>query len=97
VPITIKINGDGAPEIDMPGHSQNTDGSKLQLNPVMISPLQQQLELLKAEHGKKSPVIDKLIQGDNIGSEQIPVVDTVGANNDELTRILGIIGKLLAQ
>ena len=61
VPITIKINGDGAPEIDMPGQDDN-DPSELELNPVMVPPLQQDIELKKAAVGKKSPVIDELTQ-----------------------------------
>jgi hypothetical protein len=35
----------------------------------MVPPLQQHLELHKAELGKESPVIDKMTQGDDIGSE----------------------------
>jgi len=61
VPITIKINGDSAPEIDMPGRDDN-DPSELELNPVMVPPLQQDIELKKAAVGKKSPVIDELTQ-----------------------------------
>jgi hypothetical protein len=68
VPITIKINGDGDPEIDMPGQEQ--DETPLQNNPVMVNPLQQELELKKAELGKQSPVIDKMVQSDNLGSEE---------------------------
>lgn len=68
VPITIKINGDGDPEIDMPGQEQ--DDLPLQNNPVMVTPLQQELELKKAELGKQSPVIDKMVQSDDLGSEE---------------------------
>lgn len=66
IPINIKINGDGEPEIST-GH--DSDNSKLQQNPVMVAPLQQELELAKAEQGKESPVIDKITQADNIGTE----------------------------
>jgi hypothetical protein len=66
VPITIKINGDDDPEIST---GQDTDEPKLQSNPVMVSPLQQELELKKAELGKSSPVIDKLTADDDIGQE----------------------------
>jgi hypothetical protein len=65
VPITIKINGDNEPEIDMPGQEE----PELQQNPVMVAPLQQQLELQKADQGKESPVIDKIAADDNIGQE----------------------------
>ena len=38
-------------------------------NPVMVPPLQQHLELAKAEQGKDSPVIDKLTRDDEVGKE----------------------------
>jgi hypothetical protein len=38
-------------------------------NPVFVAPLQQQLELAKADQGKESPVIDKLTANDSIGQE----------------------------
>ena len=40
------------------------DASKLDPNPVMVPPLQQHLELDKAEQGKDSPVIQKLTQSE---------------------------------
>lgn len=72
VPITIKINGDGDPEIDMPGHDGSEDAEDAHEpdeNPVYVSPLQQELELKKAENGKDSPVIQKITQDDNLGDE----------------------------
>lgn len=62
VPITIKINGDGDPEIDMTGSEEPKDPQELDPNPIMVSPLQQDLELRKAEVGKSSPVINDLTQ-----------------------------------
>lgn len=62
VPITIKINGDGDPEIDMQGSEDAKDPQDLDLNPVMVPPLQQDIELKKAQAGKSSPVIDDLTQ-----------------------------------
>jgi len=64
VPINIKINGDGDPEIDMPTDNgsdsvQNPDGSDKQ--PVMMTPQEQELELKKAELGKTSKYIDQLV------------------------------------
>ena len=63
IPINIKINGDGEPEIDM---GQTNDGpvdpSELKQDPVMVPPLQQQIELQKAEVGKISPIIKDLTQ-----------------------------------
>ena len=62
VPITIKINGDGDPEIDMPGHDDAVDPEEKDDNPMMVPPLQHDLELRKSQAGKDSPVIDKLTQ-----------------------------------
>ncbi len=73
VPITIKINGDGDPEVDMGSKDQPADPSELKQNPVMVPPLQQQIELQKADQGKLSPVIADLTQ-DEIDPEtkQLP-------------------------
>lgn len=67
VPITISINGDNDPVVST---GQDKDNSELQQNPVMVPPLQQELELAKAEQGKESPVIDKITADDTIGSEE---------------------------
>ena len=67
IPINIKINGDGEPEIST---NQGADDSELDQNPVMVPPLQQHLELAKAEQGKNSPVIDKITADDSIGAEK---------------------------
>lgn len=67
IPINIKINGDGEPEIST--SSDEKSGEEKHQNPVMVPPLQQELELAKAEQGKESPVIDKLTADDNIGAE----------------------------
>lgn len=64
VPITIKINGDGDPEVDMGQKDQPSDPTKLKQDPVMVPPLQQQIELQKAEAGKQSPVIADLTQNE---------------------------------
>jgi hypothetical protein len=81
VPITIKINGDNDPEIDTGTSNSNDD---MDLNPVMVPPLQQHIELHKAEHGKDSPVIDKLTQDQAVGQEEEP--KEIGA--DELLQRL---------
>jgi hypothetical protein len=72
VPITIKINGDGDPEIDMTGTDDAKDPQELDPNPTMIPPLQQDVELRKAANGKESPVIDSLTQ-DEEDTEEPPV------------------------
>jgi len=65
VPITIKINGDGDPEIDMAGDEDVKDPQELDLNPTMVPPLQQDIELKKAAVGKSSPVINDLTQDES--------------------------------
>ena len=42
-------------------------------NPVMVSPLQQQLELDKAEAGKLSPIIQKLTQDETEHNPNNPI------------------------
>ena len=59
VPITIKINGDGDPEIDMPG--VNDEPQADDAPPVFVSPQQQELELKKAEQGKRTVVSAQLL------------------------------------
>jgi hypothetical protein len=62
IPINIRINGDGEPEIDMGNNDGPVDPSELKQDPVMVPPLQQQIELQKAEVGKNSPIIHDLTQ-----------------------------------
>jgi len=70
VPITITINGDEDPVVNAAGQDSEQDDSELHQNPVMVTPLQQELELKKAQLGKDSPVIDKLTQDtETIGEE----------------------------
>jgi hypothetical protein len=82
VPINIKINGDGDPEIDVAGN----DSEEPDENPIFVSPLQQELELKKAAVGKDSAVIDKITAPDDIGSE-----DEDDANKDELFRMIQML------
>jgi hypothetical protein len=70
IPITITIpSGNGDPVVDA---GQETNSPELDANPVMVSPLQQDLELRKAELGKESPVIDKITANNDIGAEPEP-------------------------
>lgn len=71
VPINIKINGDGDPEIDMPGQNDSKDPSELDDDPVMVPPLQQDMELKKAQAGKVSPVIQDLTQDEDEPDEPL--------------------------
>ncbi len=61
--IIDKLDGDDADA------QQSVDPSKPLENPVFVSPLQQELELNKADQGKDSPVIDKITADDDIGQE----------------------------
>lgn len=80
VPITISINGDDEPVVS----TGNQEEPKLHQNPVMVSPLQQELELAKADQGKESPVIDKITAPEDIGEED---------SNDLLDRIKQLISR----
>lgn len=83
VPITITINGDSDPEVN----AGNTDTGELDQNPVMVTPQQQELELMKAQMGKESPVIDKLTQSEpEIGAEP-------NTGNQELQRLQALIAR----
>jgi len=75
VPITIKINGDGDPELEMGQNNKDepADPSQLKQDPVMVPPLQQQFELQKADQGKLSPVIADLTQDEvDPDTKQLP-------------------------
>lgn len=78
VPINIKINGDGDPEIDVAGEKpeeeQQPGQDCLDPNPVMVPPLQQSIELKKAALGKEGDVIDK-ITTDQDQSDPIEDID----------------------
>ncbi len=89
VPITITINGDDDPKIST-GNQQ--EPGELQQNPMMINPLQQELELKKAALGKSSPVIDKLTADETIGAE--PEQEKPDdSHTDLLQRIKALIGR----
>lgn len=62
VPITIKINGDGDPEIDMPGQ-QDSEEQEVATN--FAPPLQQKLELMKHAAGKQGTIIDQITADDD--------------------------------
>ena len=87
VPITISINGDEDPVVSAGDQTE----PELQQNPVMVSPLQQELELAKANQGKESPVIDKITADDNIGAE--PENPQPNSGQDELQRLLQLISR----
>lgn len=74
VPINIKINGDGDPEIDMPNQF---DGQKPipadQATSNFIPPLQQQIELMKHSQGKDADVIDQINADDDTPNQELDV------------------------
>ena len=69
IPISIDLDG-ATPRVNVAGKSATGDDEELDQNPVMVSPLQQDLELRKAELGKKSPSIDKILDNDDIGDDE---------------------------
>jgi hypothetical protein len=69
--IIDKLDGNGA-ENDLPAK----DPAEKDDNPIMIPPLQQQLELDKAEAGKDSPIIQKLTQDEVEPNPSKPIFRT---------------------
>jgi len=69
IPITIDLDGD-KPRVNVAGKDA-TDDDELDQNPVMMNPQQQELELKKAEQGKESPSIDKMLDNDDEGEENV--------------------------
>lgn len=71
IPISVRIpSGDGDPEVDIDQKEPPKDPQELDPNPVMVTPLQQELELKKAQAGKISPVIQDLTQDEEDTDDQ---------------------------
>jgi chemotaxis response regulator CheB len=51
--------------LDNPSADRSHDAEEKDPNPVMVTPLQQHLELDKAEQGKDSPVIQQLTRSEH--------------------------------
>jgi len=66
--IIDKLDGDSSDDELPPRHPEAKDS-----NPVMVPPLQQHLELRKAEVGKDSPIIKKLIQDETEHNPHNPI------------------------
>lgn len=62
IPINIKINGDGDPEVEL-----NQDSPEDNENPAtnFVPPLQQKIELMKHAAGKQSDVIRQITADDD--------------------------------
>ena len=61
IPINITIPGDGEDISVNAGAPKNEDGTEQKYS---VSPLQQELELLKAEQGKRSALLDQITTED---------------------------------
>lgn len=85
IPITIDLDGD-KPRVNVAGKDA-ADDDELDQNPVMISPQQQELELKKAEQGKDSPSIDKMLDDEDEGEEDTTDQDD---NVDNLRTLAGL-------
>ena len=85
IPINITIPaGGGMPQI---GTIAAPAGDEMPDAPVMVPPLQQELELLKQQGGKESPVINQLINQDPEDSEDFvnkEATNVVGADRDDV-------------
>ena len=88
VPINIKINGDGDPEMDVAGEQPEQEvhpgQDELDPNPVMVPPLQQSIEMKKAALGKEGDVIDK-ITTDQDQSDPLEDID------DGKNKLVGVV------
>ena len=84
IPITIDLDGD-KPKVNVAGKDATDDD--MDTNPVMMNPQQQELELKKAEQGKNSPSIDKMLDDDDEGEEEETDQDDNVANLKALAGI----------
>lgn len=57
IPINIKINGDGEPEVEV------SDNEEVASN--FVPPLQQKIELMKHAAGKQGTIIDQIVADDD--------------------------------
>jgi len=80
IPINITIPaGGGMPEI---GTIAAPAGDEMPDQPVMVPPLQQEIELLKQQGGKESPVINQLINQDPNDPEDFVNKETERSDQD---------------
>lgn len=98
IPINITIPaGGGMPQV---GTIAAPAGEEMPDAPVMVPPLQQEIELLKQQGGKESPVINQLINQDPENPEDFVNKenkndqgpnDTLGRNEDESDKVLSLL------
>ena len=86
--IPIKIDLDGAePRVNVAGQNAKEVDKEEEPGEIFINPLQQELELKKAEQGKDSPTIDKMLDD----SDQADPEETDHeANVDNLKTLAGL-------
>jgi len=100
IPINITIPaGGGMPQI---GTIAAPAGEEMPDAPVMVPPLQQELELLKQQGGKESPIINQLINQDpedpddfvnHENEQQDEDFKRVVRNEDESDKVLSLLKK----
>ena len=94
VPINIKIDGDGTPNLDMP----NTKAADTvpDEEKVMMTPMDQELEMRKVEMGKDSKYVDQILSEPEDADVAPSDRDDSDANMDRFREDMGLIpnGKL---
>ena len=93
IPINITIPQDGGdPKISVADKDTDTDDSAAEN--VMVSPLQQEIEMAKAAQGKESPVIDKLTNDEEeVGEDEVK--RSVYDEADELKHLKSLLKELV--
>ena len=90
IPINITIPQDGGdPKVSV-ADKDKSPGDESEAEKVMVSPLQQEVELAKAAQGKESPVIDELTDDD----EEVGAEDDVNEETDELAQFKALLEEL---
>tara|TARA_E500000318_G_C3517032_1_gene194789 strand:+ start:488 stop:808 length:321 start_codon:yes stop_codon:yes gene_type:complete len=90
IPINITIPQDGGdPKVSV-ADNDKSPGDESEAEKVMVSPLQQEVELAKAAQGKESPVIDELTDDD----EEVGAEDDVNEETDELAQFKALLDEL---
>jgi len=90
IPINITIPQDGGdPKVSV-ADKDKSPGDESEAEKVMVSPLQQEVELAKAAQGKESPVIDELTDDD----EEVGAEDDVNEETDELAQFKALLKEL---
>jgi hypothetical protein len=90
IPINITIPQDGGdPKVSV-ADKDKSPGDESEAEKVMVSPLQQEVELAKAAQGKESPVIDELTDDD----EEVGAEDDVNEETDELAQFKALLDEL---